>query len=169
MNNLFLTGQIGIGKSTLLQNVLKELNLSIGGYTTQRVFEGYYRKYIVKFLYDMEEFTILKVDSRDNSKQIYPLIFERDLISVLDKSLKHKDLIVLDELGCTEDSLEVFKSQVFKLLDSPKIVFGVLKDDDCGFLNDIRNRNDVTIIRVTEDNRDYICKDLVDMLRSLML
>jgi len=29
MTNLFLTGQVGIGKSTILQEVLEKLNLSI--------------------------------------------------------------------------------------------------------------------------------------------
>lgn len=169
MKNLFLTGKVGIGKSTILQNALKEFNLSIGGYITQRIFEGYYRKYIVKSLYDnMEEYTIVKVDSRDNSKEGFIEAFENGAISILDKSLKYRDLIVLDELGSAENNIDIFTSKVFELLDSPKIVFGVLKDDDCKFLDDIRNRDDVIIIRITEENRDYILEEIVDILKSFM-
>ena len=51
MNNLFLTGKIGVGKSTILKNALKKIDLSVGGYVTERIYEGYYRKYIVKSLY----------------------------------------------------------------------------------------------------------------------
>ncbi|WP_236914835.1 nucleoside-triphosphatase [Clostridium sp. Cult2] len=169
MNNLFLTGKIGVGKSTILKNALKELNLSIGGYVTERIFEGYYRKYIVKSLYDnMEEYIIVRVDSRDNSKEGFMEAFENGVISILDKSLKHRDLIVLDELGCVENDIDIFTSKVFELLNSKKIVFGILKDDYCSFLNDIRSRDDVIIIRITEENRDYILDHIINILESFI-
>lgn len=169
INNLFLTGNIGIGKSTILQNALKEFDISIGGYITQRVFEGYYRRYIVKSLYNMDEYTIIKVDSRDNSKKSFSHAFENGVISILDNSLKYRDLIVLDELGCAENNIEIFTSKIFELLDSPKIVFGILKDDYCSFLDKIRNRKDVQVIRITEENRDYILKDIVNIIRSFLV
>lgn len=169
VNNLFLTGKIGVGKSTILKNALKELNLSIGGYVTERIFEGYYRKYIVKSLYDnMEEYIIVRVDSRDNSKEGFMEAFENGVISILDKSLKHRDLIVLDELGCVENDIDIFTSKVFELLNSKKIVFGILKDDYCSFLNDIRSRDDVIIIRITEENRDYILDHIINILESFI-
>lgn len=167
MNNLFLTGKIGIGKSTILKKALEKLNLSLGGYTTERVFEGYFRKYIVKSLYDnMEEYTILKVDSRDNSKEKFTESFEIGIVSVLDKSLKYRDLLILDELGCVEDNINIFTSKVFELLDSKKIVFGILKEDNCKFLNAIKNREDVIIITITKKNRDFILGRIIDILKS---
>lgn len=167
MNNLFLTGKIGIGKSTILKKALEKLNLSLGGYTTERVFEGYFRKYIVKSLYDnMEEYTILKVDSRDNSKEKFTESFEIGIVSVLDKSLKYRDLLILDELGCVEDNINIFTSKVFELLDSKKIVFGILKEDDCKFLSAIKDRDDVIIITITKKNRDLILEEITDILKS---
>lgn len=168
INNLFLTGKIGVGKSTILQNALNEIELSIGGYLTQRVFEGYYRKYIVKSLYDTDEYTILKVDSRDNSKERFIHAFEDGVISILDKSLKYCDLIVLDELGDTENDIDIFKSKIFEILDSKKIVFGILKDNDCEFLNNIKGRQDTLVLEITEDNRNYILKDILNILGSFM-
>lgn len=166
--NLFLTGEIGVGKSTILQNALKEMNISIGGYVTERIFDGYYRKYIVKSLYeDIEQYTIVKVDSRDNSKEGFIESFENGVVSILDKSLKYTDLIILDELGSAENNIDIFTTKIFQLLDSKKIVFGVLKDDNCKFLNDIRNRDDVIIIRITMENRDSILKEIVDILKEL--
>lgn len=169
MNNLFLTGKIGIGKSTILKNALKELNVSVGGYVTKRIFEGYYRKYIVKSLYDnVEEYTIVKVDSRDNSKEGFMESFENGVVSILDKSFKYRDLIVLDELGCAENDINIFTSEVFELLNSEKIVFGILKDDNCKFLDDIKSRDDVITIRITEKNRDYILEEIVNILESFI-
>ncbi|CCQ97546.1 conserved hypothetical protein [[Clostridium] ultunense Esp] len=169
MKNLFLTGRIGIGKSTVLKKALKELNLPLGGYITERIYDGYYRKYIVKSLYNPgEEYTIVRVDSRDDSKKGFKESFEKGVVSILDKSLKNRDLIVLDELGCAENDIDVFTSKIFELLDSNKIVFGVLKDDDCKFLNDIRNRDDVIIVMITEENRHYILEEIIDILRGFV-
>lgn len=169
MNNLFLTGKIGVGKSTILKNVLKAMDLSVGGYITTRIFEGYYRRYIVKSLCDTEEeHTIIRVDSRDNSKERFVKAFENGVVSILDKSLENSDLIVLDELGCSESDIIAFTSKVFQLLDSEKIVFGVLKDDDCRFLNDIKSRNDITIVTITKENRNYVLEEIIDILEKFI-
>lgn len=169
MNNLFLTGKIGVGKSTILKNALKKIDLSVGGYVTERIFEGYYRKYIVKSLYDnKEKYTIIKVDSRDNSKKSFMEAFENGVVSILDKSLKYRDVIVLDELGPAENDIDIFTSKVFEILDSKKIVFGVLKDDNCKFINDIKDRDDVIVITITEENRDFILEEVNNKLNSFI-
>lgn len=165
MKNLFLTGKKGIGKTTLLKKVLDKLDVSIGGYTTQRLFEGYYRKYVAKSLYDNKEYPIIRVDSRDDSKVWFHEVFEENLVPLLDKSLE-RDLIVLDELGCSENNIIKFTSKVFELLDSSKIVFGVLKEDNCEFINNIKKRKDVTLITVTEENRDYLLDEILSILKS---
>ena len=40
MNNLFLTGKIGIGKSIIINKVIKKVDCSIGGYITERQVEN---------------------------------------------------------------------------------------------------------------------------------
>ncbi len=165
LKNLFLTGKKGVGKTTLLKKALGKLDVSIGGYTTQRVFEGYYRNYVAKSFCDDEEYQIIKVDSRDDSKVWFPDVFEKHLVPLLDKSL-NMDLIVLDELGCSENGITEFTSKVFELLDSPKIVFGVLKEDNCEFIDNIKRRGDVTVITVTEDNRDHLLDEILCILKN---
>lgn len=166
MKNLFLTGKKGVGKSTLLKKALNKLDVSLGGYTTERVFEGYYRNYVVKSLCNTnEEYRIIRVDSRDNSKVWFPEVFEEGLVPLLDKSLS-RDLIVLDELGCSENNILKFTSKVFELLDSPRIVFGILKEDDCEFINSIKKRKDVKVLKVTEANRDYLLDEILDILKT---
>ena len=55
IKNIFLTGEKYTGKSTLIQNVLDELNLSAGGYVTERIIKGNKRVYIVKSLHNSSE------------------------------------------------------------------------------------------------------------------
>lgn len=168
MNNLFLTGRIGVGKSTMLKKALDELNIPAGGYVTQKIFDSYYIKHIAKSLYDNEEYIIVKSDTRNKTKIGFPESFENGMISILDKSLKFRDIVVLDELGCAENNIKSFTSKVFEILDSRKIAFGVLKDEECEFLNSIRNRDDVVIIRITEENRDYILGKIVYILKGFL-
>lgn len=168
MNNLFLTGKKGVGKSTLLKKALKKLDVSIGGYITEKRFDGYYRKHIAKSLYNEDEYIIVKSDTRDNSREGFVEAFEDGVVSILNKSLKHRDLIVLDELGSAENNIKPFKAKVFEILDREKIVFGVLKDEECEFLNTIRNRDDVIVIRITEGNREHILDEIVEILKGFI-
>jgi len=165
VKNIFLTGKKGVGKSTLLRKVLNKLDLSIGGFTTERVFEGFYRNYIAKAYDTGEEYKIIEVDSRDDSKVWFPEVFEEKLIPLLDRSFD-KDIIVLDELGCSENHIHKFTSKVFELLDSPKIVFGVLQEGDCDFINNIKKRPDVVILTVTEENRDCLLDEILNILKA---
>lgn len=167
MNNLFLTGKIGVGKSTLLKKILEEIDLSIGGYITEKRIEEHIKTFTIRSLYNyIEKYPIAKVDRRTFSKEIFIDNFKYGITSTLDKSLKNRDLIVMDELGFMEQDIDPFTSKVFELLDSNKIILGVLKDYDCHFLNSIRARDDVLVIEITEKNRNYIYQEIIDMLKD---
>lgn len=167
MNNLFLTGKVGIGKSTVLKEVLKRINLPIGGYVTERIINGHIRTYTIKSLYDgVEKFTIARVNQKDGSKKVFIDSFDTGILSILNKSLKDKDVIVLDELGFMEDDIDIFTSKIYELLDSEKIILGILKKHDCKFLNNIRARDDVIIVEITKENRDSILNKVLDIMRS---
>lgn len=170
LKNLFLTGDISVGKTTLLKNALKRIDNSIGGFMTVQIDHAPFKTFISKSLYDKDiKIPLAKVDTRDLSKEIYIESFSKDLISVLDKSYEKCDLIVLDELGFLENDIDIFTNKIYELLDSEKPIFGVLKDYDCEFLNNIRNRDETIIIRVTEENRDFILNDILKALDSFGL
>lgn len=170
MNNLFLTGDQQIGKSTIVKRVIKMLDNSIGGYLTSRNFVGDEMVFTVLSLYDRtSNFDIAKINRSKSTKKIYLNIFREDLIEVLDKSLDSRDLIVLDELGFMEENVTLFKEEVMKLLDSPTPVLGVLKKQNTPFLNEIRSRDDISLIEVDEDNRDSLDEELIHLLKGFGL
>lgn len=167
MNNLFLTGKIGVGKTTLLKKVLKRIDLSVGGYTTEKNIQNDTKTFTIKSLYDgTENHTMAHVNKSNYSKKIFTKTFDTYLPSIIQRSFENRDLIVLDEIGFMEDQIHVFTSKIYEILDSDKFVFGVIKDYDCEFLNKIRNRTDVTIIEITEDNRNHIINDIMEILKS---
>lgn len=167
MHNLFLTGEKGIGKSTIIKDIIERINISIGGYITERSVQGDIDTFTTKSLNDLvEENVIANVNTRDKTKEIFTDSFEIGLKSVLHNSLKNRDLIVMDELGVMENDLRIFKSKVYEILDSNKPVLGVLKDCDCQFLNQIRDRRDVRVVRITRENRDTILDEIVQILKT---
>ncbi len=169
MKNLFLTGEIGVGKSTLLKKLIEKINTSIGGYVTERVINNNILKYNLISLYDgTEEYSISKMplNRHSNNPEVFLSSFNEGAFSILEKSFCERDIVVMDELGFMESKAYRFQDIVFKLLDSSNAVIGVLKKRDCEFLNNIRSRKDVVIIEVTEENRDTLLERLLLILVS---
>ncbi len=171
LKNIFLTGEKYAGKSTLILNVLDKLHLSAGGYITERIIKNNKRTYMVKSLHDKNKsYLIADVDVTDYSREVFIDSFDIGIVSVLENDLKDKgkDVIILDELGFFENDSEKFKSKIYELLDSDKIILGTIKDYDCEFLNNIRKRDDILLITVTKKNREEILNKLIKMISSLI-
>ena len=159
-NNYFLTGEKGIGKSTLLNKIINNYSGEIGGFKTVRHMSDDGR---VSFHFlDVSKD---KIPNNDN------LLFYRcenkneeeitnkfnKFSSALDDFFKYK-LILMDEIGPNEEKASVFKEKIIKILDSDVCVIGVLQNADSEFINQIKNRNDTKVFIVTEDNRNKINK-----------
>ena len=170
MNNLFLTGEEQIGKSTLLNKVLDIFDVSVGGYLTTRTFKDDVTTFTARSLYDKtSNYDIAKINIVQPCRKIYLQIFKDDLVDILELSRENRDLVVLDELGFMEENVTPFKNEVLNLLSCSTPVFGVLKDAYSPFLNEIKARDDVMIIEVDEDNRDHLDEKIVDVLKGFGL
>ncbi len=166
MKNIFLTGEVGIGKSTILAKIIDKLEKTIGGYKTFPVHnEGKIIDYDLVSLYDGSygNFigTIFKM-KKDYKKASY--VFDNVGVDILDKSFKYRDIIVLDEIGIIESRAFKFQNKINTILDSPKLTLGILKKVDSLFLDSIRGRDDVTIFDVNLENRDYLEEEILKLL-----
>ncbi|SDZ10829.1 nucleoside-triphosphatase [Proteiniborus ethanoligenes] len=167
MSNLFITGEIGIGKTTIINKIIDKLNCSVGGYSTDREIVNGKKIFTAKSLLDDTERCIFaKIHMANGHKEIYEDSFRYCIISILEKSLSKADVIILDELGFMEDNIIQFTSYVHSLLDSDRFILGVLKKHDCQFISSIRSRKDVLVVDVNKDNRDSILDELLSMIKS---
>lgn len=167
MYNLFLTGNAGTGKTTLINKILDKLNCSVGGYLTDREIINDKKIFTAKSLLDdTEKYEFAKINMISGNKEIYEDAFRQGIISILEKSIIKADVIVLDELGFMENNIIQFTSYVHSLLDSDKFVLGVLKKHDCQFINSIRSRKDVIVVGINKDNRDIILDELLNTIKS---
>lgn len=166
--NIFLTGEIQIGKSTIINKVMNNIIANYGGYKGSSEIQG--NKKIISFrtLSEKDKKYILAImDHVEQKFEIRKELFDIVLKEELEKALVKNEIIIMDELGNFEENSDKFKEVVNKCLDSEKIVFGVLKKRHGKFVNDIMKRKDVKLFFVDENNRNYIPNEIVKMLKKL--
>ena len=147
---IFLTGRIGIGKSTAIGKFLQGIDLSYGGFQTEL------GAHLV-LLRDLMSNRAAVVARRNGLNwEVVKEGFERLGKSAIERALVRRDIVIMDELGRFELGCRGFQKAVFSAIGSDCHVLGVLKDELNPFLNGIRALPNVTIIEVTEDNREFI-------------
>ena len=83
---------------------------------------------------------------------------------IFGKKDKEKDVIVIDEIGKMETLSERFQEAVLNALNSPKIVVATIQHEGNGYLFQIKNREDVKLVEVTEANRDRLVEKIIPMM-----
>ncbi|MEF9951120.1 MAG: nucleoside-triphosphatase [Clostridium sp.] len=173
MKNILLTGNIGAGKTTLLYKIIESLNLSIGGFKVNRHITQTgpieTKTFILSsYLNGIDNYKVATARTIHGNVTMNILSngFEDAASPVIEASLRGRDVIVFDELGFMESNSPLFKSSIFKALNSNKLVLGVIKDRCCEFLDSIRSRDDVLIIQVTEENRNNLLSDILMKIRD---
>ena len=164
MNKIFLTGKTGVGKTVIIEQVLKKISLSYGGFQTKSYLkEGKRVRFkIIDLATKKEEIIALR---SEEGIIINPEGFERLGVEAIEQALKEKKLIIMDELGFMELSAPNFQNKVWEALRSDKPVLGVIKMHKNDFLDKIRGCRYVRIIPVTENNREKIKDKLERMLK----
>ncbi|MBI9010662.1 MAG: hypothetical protein JEZ08_00415 [Clostridiales bacterium] len=165
--NLFLTGPMQIGKTTLLNLTIQRLNVKTHGFYTKPYYNN---KTVLGYkMFDcsssIEPFII---GLKDTPTTCRPLIenFETFGVSLLHTALASDDVIILDELGILESKAYKFQEAILKCLDSDNLVIGVIKNKQSTFLNKIKNRKDVITIEVTRENRNELLDKIMILLNE---
>lgn len=167
--HIFLTGEIQIGKSTIIRQVLDRLNVKAGGFLTE--FDGN-RSAWPKRLYmraiptnPLNENSCLAVLMRENERpRIYLDTFEVFGVHLLREAMEHAPLIVMDECGRLEGEAALFQETVLKALESPKPILGVVRQlPYASWLDNIKAHPSVTLVTVTRENRDGLGEKLAKL------
>jgi nucleoside-triphosphatase THEP1 len=140
--NLFLQGDIAVGKSTLLRETLLPHLQNIGGFFVQRVYkEKKHVAFRLSPLIDAESYrlnigagqlpekeNLFLYSDEDNRWHARLTIFEQKGAEYLRKSREEaKKIILMDEIGGVELQCPLFMQTVLQILDGPQPVLGVLK------------------------------------------
>ena len=170
MPKVLLTGKPGTGKTTLIKKVIEELKREVGGFYTEEIREGDKRVgFKIKSL-NGEEGILAHINVRSKFRvgkygvNIEDL--ERVGILAIKEAMEGDKLIVMDEIGRMELYSKKFQQQVLSCLESNRSLLGTIQDRHNEFLDKIRKREDVTIIRVTPKNRDLLLPQIIRLFRK---
>ncbi len=165
--NILLTGNPGVGKTTIIKRVVSGLK-NKGGFFTEEIKEEGKRigfrivtidgKQGILAYKEKGEFMIGKysVNIKDLEEIACEAVFS---------TIREKEIVIIDEIGKMEILSSRFREVVMEALDSPKIVIGVIHRENSGFFKKIKERKDVELIEVRFDNRDHIEKKLKEFFK----
>lgn len=171
--HIFLTGEIRVGKSTVLNRVLAGLySVTLSGFRTVTVAD-------VPGTFGSVYLTAVPEDGAPNGAEnrigirhgpgvgleAFPDVFDRRGLALLENA-ERAQLIIMDEIGKMEAPAERFCSRVKELLDGDTPILGVVRHRDSTPLQEcIKHHPNVRILTVTEENRDTLPGEVLTLVR----
>lgn len=153
--NILITGKPHSGKTTVLQKIIPTL-INPVGFVTEEIM-GEERRVGFQLVTSLGQKEILAhVDFETPYKVSRYSVDVSNLEKILEgiSDFQEGDSLYIDEIGQMELFSDKFKDFVLKYLDSPNpcvaTISSVYEDS---FTTEIKNRNDITLIEITEENR----------------
>jgi len=168
---VFITGQPGIGKTSVLLNAietLKNRGYRVGGMVSREVRErGVRVGFEIVDIYTGQRGWLAHVN-QSKGPQVSKYRVNLDNLktiganSILDATHK-ADVVAIDEIGPMELFSPDFKEAVVKALESKKPLLGTIhhKAQDA-LINTIKTRKDAEILKVTYENRSTLHNLIID-------
>jgi len=168
---LFLTGDPGCGKTTVLRRVVERLReeVSMVGFLTEEVRHGGRREGFRGVTLDGAVFPLAS-RAEDGEPRVGPYVVELSGLETIGlAALEPRDdtrLVVLDEIGKMEMLSEPFRRRVESLLDSEAAVLASIAVHGVGLVRRLRNDPRVTLVRMRRHTSDAMVGDLIRRLRD---
>lgn len=172
VKNILITGNPGVGKTTLIKNVISKFNISVGGFYTSEIrnLEGKRLGFKIISL-DGKEDVMASVDIisryRISKYGVNTEVIDRIGVVAIRNAIKSKDIIVIDEIGRMELFSKEFANVTNEALNSTKIVLGTITAKNTNFTKKIKERDDTEIIKLTRANFTEIETHIQRMLKSI--
>ena len=169
--NIFLTGAPSSGKTTVIKKVISKLNLPAAGfYTEEERIEGKRAGFLMKTLDGKSGYLAHQdIKSSFHIRRYGVSIENIEAIAVPSITPVNRMIIILDEIGKMECFSENFKRAAIYSLNSPNTVIGTITLGGDDFILRVKNRDDLEIIEVTEDNRDTLPALLLEKIAALQV
>lgn len=166
MKHVILTGEVGAGKSTVLDKILQLLDaqaegVETGAYTPREEKE----KTLYMRAYGDKEKGVPFMHLPGGDKAYAARCFDTVGVQLLRRAGRTGELIVIDEIGWLERNAVDYQEEVRTALDGNIPVLAVLRQNKAEWADWIRNHPDVQMMTVSLKNRNELPKLAADILR----
>jgi nucleoside-triphosphatase len=170
MNNVLITGRPGVGKTTLIRQLVSELQArNPAGFYTEEIRESGIRKGFewVDLRGRRGVLAHVGIESRYRVGKYGVDVagFEAYLAS-LDLAAEESGAIIIDEIGKMECLSSEFRSLLLRLLDSDRLLIATIALRGTGFIETVKSRKDVKLFHLDQDNRSVLAETILQYLRA---
>ena len=167
---LLLTGNPGVGKTTLIRAVVQQLDdiVCAGFYTEEKKHAGQRIGFRIVPL-DGDEGTLASVGRKTPAVGRYSVHieeFEKLVLPNLDPEVTPADLYVIDEIGKMELLSRAFREALVNLLARPTNLLATIAKRGQGFIDQVKRRNDIELIEVSLKNRDRLAAEIAHRIQT---
>ena len=166
-----IVGDRGVGKSTLIRRVLKELNRPVFGFETKKEeqLEDPLRGCPI-YIYDAGKSHIRTPNNLIgyHKEQDIPAItaaFDRYAPRLLE-AVPEDAVVELDEIGFLEAKSDAFCQAVLHLLEGKNPVIAAVKNREHPFLDTVRNHPNARCFYITAENRDALYEEVLAFMKQ---
>lgn len=174
MKNIFLTGEIQVGKSTAINRALAAAGPKVEGFRTLGgpwdEDGGSYVHMVpadgTESCNDQNRVFYRKLSGGNPCFQVFTDVFETRGPALL-KSSPACELLLMDEIGIREAECSRFHDAILQALEGEIPVLGVVQIRPGGFLDEIRNHPSVELITVNTENREQVFHRLTEWMLNI--
>jgi len=170
MKNIFLTGNPGIGKTTVIKEIVSFCSgLRFKGFYTSEIREKGRRTGFKITTFSGKSGVLSHINVQSSYRVSKYKVNLSDLENIGVNELTDSgdiDVFVVDEIGKMEVFSEKFCFAVNNILNSKHLVIGTISKRGAGFIKEVRDRNDVELIEVTFSNRDRLPVEICNKIKS---
>ncbi len=170
---ILITGEPGIGKTTLIKKLIKALGSRAVGFWTEEVRDKETKKRVGFRVVSTDGKSSLFASKTFTSKHLVGSYgvnvrrFEEVALPVLERSLEEKDkIIIVDELGKMEFFSKAFVEMVRRIMFDPKykVVATIPIRDFHPLIREIRRLPSAVYIELSRENRDQMLENILSLL-----
>lgn len=170
MTHALIVGARGIGKSTLINRVLQELDCSVSGFQTRKEKDLETPQLGTPvYIYDAARPHVQGADNllgycRNRRPDGCEAVFDR-YAYLVSEAPKQGEVILMDEIGIMESSSEAFCSAILSVLDGEVPVIAAVKFNETPFLDAVRSHPNCKCFWITPENRDALYGEVLPFMR----
>ncbi len=172
MKHLLIVGRSGIGKTTLMQKLIRSLRgRLIEGFITEELREKNQR--VGFWLSSLDGRQILLAHKKnENGYRVGPYkvntgVLNQVAVPIIKNATKKASVIFIDELGKMELSSSLFGKAVLEAFNRSACIVATAGINSIPFVSKLKRRKDVELIPLTQANRNSVAEELIERLSAL--
>ncbi len=164
-----LTGSPGVGKTTLIREVLSKVSKKAGGFYTQEIRSGGTREGFKIVTLDGKEAVLAHVSTaspyRVGKYGVDINNLENVAVAALEKAIEESELIVVDEIGKMELFSPRFREAVLKAAGSGKKMLGTIMLKSHPFADRLKHHPQVSVLHLSRSNHNEVAARVLEWLK----